>query len=73
VKVTKAVIEKLIKVLSIKPQKKDINRGKNLFLIEISKNLLSTVRPRFWQLVGAAKMCGQNRVLQILDNDRKFS
>jgi hypothetical protein len=30
-----------------------------------------TVRPRFWQLVGAAKMCRQNRDLQKCDNQRK--
>jgi hypothetical protein len=29
----------------------------------------STVRPRFWQLVGAPEKCCQNRVLPKPDND----
>ncbi len=33
---------------------------------------LTTVIPRFWQLVGAAKMCGQNRVVPKSENQTKI-
>ncbi len=35
---------------------------------QITSNCI-TVKPRFWQLVGAAKMCCQNRVLAKSDNE----
>jgi hypothetical protein len=38
----------------------------NGYSIQIIKEY--SVRPCFWQLVGAAKMCGQNRVLPKSDN-----
>ncbi len=39
----------------------------NSYSIQIIKEY--TVRPRIWQLVGAAKMCGQNRFLHKSDNE----
>ncbi len=42
----------------------------NSYSIQIIKEY--TVRPRFWQLIGAAKMCGQNRVLPESDSEWKI-
>ncbi len=42
----------------------------NSYLIQIIKEY--TVKPRFWQLVGAVKMCGQNRVFPKSDNESKI-
>jgi hypothetical protein len=45
--------------------------GLNVIIIMNAFLKLNTVRPRFWQLVGAAKTRCQNRVLPKSDNERK--